>query len=136
MWINKVTEILLDAAEIAILPRFRALADGEVTEKSPDEVVTVADREAEELISRGLRGVVDAPVVGEEATAGDPRLLMALREAPAAWLVDPLDGTSAGNRVSIMQDGPANKCVYNEKFFWIGRHSDRLLDRFWIFTHL
>lgn len=94
MWIDKVTEILLDAAEIAITPRFRALADGEVAEKSPGEVVTVADREAEELISRGLRGVVDAPVVGEEATAGDPRLLEALREAPAAWLVDPLDGTS------------------------------------------
>ncbi|MCC5580114.1 inositol monophosphatase [Microtetraspora sp. AC03309] len=94
MWINKVTEILIDAAEIAILPRFRALADGEVAEKSPGEVVTVADREAEELISRRLRGVVDAPVVGEEAAAGDPRLLMALREAPVAWLVDPLDGTS------------------------------------------
>ncbi|MBN6057754.1 inositol monophosphatase [Nonomuraea sp. RK-328] len=94
MWIDQVTEMLTDAAEIAILPRFRALADGEVTEKSPGELVTVADREAEELISRRLRGVVDAPIVGEEAAADDPRLLTALTEAPAAWLVDPLDGTA------------------------------------------
>lgn len=94
MWIDEVTGILCEAAEVAILPRFRALAAGEVAEKSPGELVTVADREAEELISRRLRGVLDAPVVGEEATAGDPGLISALREAPAAWLVDPLDGTA------------------------------------------
>ncbi|WP_067181443.1 inositol monophosphatase family protein [Microtetraspora niveoalba] len=94
MWIDEVTGILLEAAEVAILPRFRALAAGEVAEKSPGEVVTVADREAEELIGRRLRGVVDAPVVGEEAAAENPGLVTALREAPAAWLVDPLDGTS------------------------------------------
>ncbi|MFF3670961.1 inositol monophosphatase family protein [Microtetraspora malaysiensis] len=94
MWINQVTEILLEAAEVAILPRFRALAEGEVAEKSPGDVSTVADREAEELISRRLRGVLDAPVVGEEAASDDAGLVTALREAPAAWLVDPLDGTS------------------------------------------
>ncbi|MCT9930117.1 GNAT family N-acetyltransferase [Planotetraspora sp. A-T 1434] len=94
MLIDEVTGILLEAAEVAVLPRFRALAEGEVHEKSPGEVVTVADREAEELISRRLREVVDAPVVGEEATARDPRQVAALWEAPEAWLVDPLDGTS------------------------------------------
>ena len=94
MWIDTVTEILREAADTAILPRFRALAAGDVTEKSPGEVVTVADREAEELITRRLRDVLDAPVVGEEATADNPGLLDALRKAPAAWLVDPLDGTA------------------------------------------
>ncbi|MFC0864032.1 inositol monophosphatase family protein [Sphaerimonospora cavernae] len=94
MWIDKVTEILSEAAEVAILPRFRALEEGDIAEKSPGEVVTVADREAEALISRRLRDVMDIPVVGEEATAADPRLVAALREAPAAWVVDPLDGTS------------------------------------------
>ncbi|GAA2670136.1 inositol monophosphatase family protein [Nonomuraea recticatena] len=63
-------------------------------EKSPGEVVTIVDREAEELITCGLRGVLDAPVVGEEAAAADPRLIDALTEAPTAWLVDPLDGTA------------------------------------------
>lgn len=38
--------------------------------------------------------MIEAPVVGEEATSIDPGLLTALREAPAAWLVDPLDGTA------------------------------------------
>ncbi|MEV4064365.1 inositol monophosphatase family protein [Nonomuraea dietziae] len=100
MHIDKVTEILREAAHAVILPRYRALATGEVMEKSPGEVVTIADREAEELITRGLRGVLDAPVVGEEAAAADPRLIDALTEAPTAWLVDPLDGTAnfvAGN---------------------------------------
>ena len=92
--IDEVAGILTEAAEAAILPRFRALAEGEVTEKSPGEVVTIADREAEDLISRRLRGVVDAPVVGEEAVAADPSLLAALRESDVAWLVDPLDGTA------------------------------------------
>jgi fructose-1,6-bisphosphatase/inositol monophosphatase family enzyme len=92
--IEEVTGILREAAEVAILPRFRALAAGEVIEKSPGEVVTVADREAEELISRRLRDVVDAPVVGEEAATADPGLLAALRNAPAAWVVDPVDGTA------------------------------------------
>ena len=94
MWIDKVTEILVGAAEDVVLPRFRALGEGEVVEKSPGELVTVADREAEELISRRLRDVVDAPVVGEEAVAEDPGLLRALREAPEAWVVDPVDGTA------------------------------------------
>lgn len=94
MLISSVTEILREAAEIAILPRFRALAEGDVSEKTPGEVVTVADREAEELITRRLRDLLDAPVVGEEATATNPDLLTALQDAPTAWLVDPLDGTA------------------------------------------
>ena len=98
MKIDDVTGILREAAEIAILPRFGSLAAGEVSEKTPGELVTVADREAEALISRRLREVLDAPVVGEEATAADPTLPRALTQAPAAWVVDPIDGT--GNFVA------------------------------------
>jgi fructose-1,6-bisphosphatase/inositol monophosphatase family enzyme len=94
MQLDEVTGILREAAQAVILPRFRALADAEVMQKSPGEVVTVADREAEQMISHRLRAVLDAPVVGEEAAAGDPRLVRALRTAPVAWLVDPLDGTA------------------------------------------
>lgn len=91
--IDTVTKILREAAQESILPRFRSLREDEVTEKSPGEIVTVADREAEATIARRLRELVDAPVVGEEATAADPALLRALRDEPTAWLVDPLDGT-------------------------------------------
>ncbi|WP_042365623.1 inositol monophosphatase family protein [Streptacidiphilus neutrinimicus] len=98
MKIDDVTEILREAAETVVMPRFGALAAGEVSEKTPGELVTVADREAEALISRRLRDLLDAPVVGEEATAADPTLPRALNESPAAWVVDPIDGT--GNFVA------------------------------------
>jgi fructose-1,6-bisphosphatase/inositol monophosphatase family enzyme len=70
--IGEVTEVLREAAEAVIVPRFRALAEGEVREKTPGEVVTVADREAEDHIAPRRRSLVDAPV-GEEAAA-DPGL--------------------------------------------------------------
>jgi 3'-phosphoadenosine 5'-phosphosulfate (PAPS) 3'-phosphatase len=47
-----------------------------VEEKSPGEVVTAADREAEGLITPLLKSLrPDAVVVGEKATAADPSLL-------------------------------------------------------------
>lgn len=81
------------AAEV-ITPRFRALARHEVIEKRPGDLVTVADREAEELITAALLAAYpDALVVGEEATLHDPGLLRRLPDASHAFLVDPVDGT-------------------------------------------
>ncbi|WP_035868146.1 inositol monophosphatase family protein [Kitasatospora cheerisanensis] len=90
---EKVTEILVEASAEAVEPRFRALAAGEVMEKAPGEIVTVADRDAERIITRRLRDLLPVPVVGEEAVAADPDLARALVDEPAAWLVDPVDGT-------------------------------------------
>lgn len=100
MQIDKVTAILFEVADAVILPRHRSLPAHEVAEKSPGEPVTAADREAEELITLRLQEVLDAPVVGEESATENPGLLAALRDAPVAWLLDPLDGTAnfvAGN---------------------------------------
>ncbi|MBF6150276.1 inositol monophosphatase family protein [Nocardia nova] len=91
--IDEVAQVLADAAAIAIRPRFCCLTAGDVVEKAPGDLVTVADREAEQLISQGLREILDIPVVGEEAVAEDPSRLTALGEA-FCWLVDPVDGTS------------------------------------------
>ncbi|MFI6443954.1 inositol monophosphatase family protein [Kitasatospora sp. NPDC050543] len=91
---EKVAEILAEASAEVVEPRFRALAAGEVMEKAPGEVVTVADREAEVIIARRLRELLPVPVVGEEAVAADPALAEALHSEPAVWLVDPVDGTS------------------------------------------
>ncbi|MFJ1702826.1 inositol monophosphatase family protein [Kitasatospora sp. NPDC088346] len=91
---EKVAEILAEASAEAVEPRFRALATGEVMEKAPGEVVTVADREAELIIARRLRELLPVPVVGEEAVSADPALARALLSEPAVWLVDPIDGTS------------------------------------------
>ena len=127
--IDAIGEILREATETAIVPRFRALGDGDVEEKSPGEVVTVADREAEALISDGLRAVLpDVPVVGEEAVAADPSLLDALATEPIAWLVDPLDGTANFAKgdphwavmVALVRDGAPVAS-------WMYRHTDQRL---------
>lgn len=94
MLMEKVAEILAETSAEVVEPRFRALAAGEVLEKAPGEVVTIADREAEVIIARRLRELLPVPVVGEEAVAADPELARALFTEPAVWLVDPVDGTS------------------------------------------
>ena len=68
-----VLKLIRDVAEEVVNPRFRALADHQIQEKNPGDLVTVADREAEELLTRALTAAYpDAVVLGEEAYAGDP----------------------------------------------------------------
>ncbi len=86
--------LMKDVAAQVITPRFRRLASEEVMEKNPGDLVTVADREAEVLITQALlEAYPDVLVVGEEATAADPGLLDRLEHASHAFVVDPVDGT-------------------------------------------
>lgn len=90
-----VTALVEQVAYHLVLPRFRDLAEGEVTAKAPGDLVTVVDVAAEAAIVAGLSELAPGvPVVGEEAVAADLSVLDALR-APAAFLVDPIDGTRA-----------------------------------------
>lgn len=92
---DAVLTLLQETAEEVIDPRFRALAEEDVTSKThPGDLVTVADREAEVIITRALRAAYpQALVLGEEAYAEDASLLAAYRDADHAWTVDPVDGT-------------------------------------------
>ncbi|MBB4039823.1 fructose-1,6-bisphosphatase/inositol monophosphatase family enzyme [Microvirga flocculans] len=110
---DEVATILRQAAAEAILPRYQKLLAGDVEEKTPGEVVTVADREAEQIISPRLAALLPGSrVVGEEAVATNPSLMKGLDEGQV-WLVDPLDGTAnfvAGSStfsvmVALLQDG-------------------------------
>jgi fructose-1,6-bisphosphatase/inositol monophosphatase family enzyme len=93
--IDKVEALLREAASRAILPRFQRLQHHEVEEKSPGELVTAADREAEHIISAGLNALRPAAlVVGEEAAALDPAVMARLLGDEEVWLIDPLDGTA------------------------------------------
>jgi fructose-1,6-bisphosphatase/inositol monophosphatase family enzyme len=93
--VARITEILAEAARVEIMPRFKALADGDVRHKSSVfDPVTEADEAAERAISAQLRASFPgALIVGEEATSAEPALLERLRDAPLAFVVDPIDGT-------------------------------------------
>ncbi len=86
-----VERLLRETSEKAILPRYQALKAGEVEDKGGNDPVTIADREAEDLLTEGLSKLADLPVVGEEAAHADPSVQDAL--AGDCWIVDPLDGT-------------------------------------------
>lgn len=89
-----VHALVRKATQRAILPRYRMLAAHEVTAKAADDVVTVADAEAEDILAAGLaRMLPEAAIVGEEAAHADPAVLDRLDDA-LCWIVDPLDGTN------------------------------------------
>lgn len=89
-----VSETIVDVCARIILPRFGALADGEVIHKKPGDLVTVADREAEVALTEVFaRATPGALVVGEEACFERPGLVDGLPDAEHAWVIDPVDGT-------------------------------------------
>jgi fructose-1,6-bisphosphatase/inositol monophosphatase family enzyme len=93
--IDDVLEVMSRTAGAVIVPRFRALQADQIEEKSPGELVTLVDREAEAMIAEVLRRIrPDAIVVGEEATHAEPSLADVLLTHRPAWLLDPLDGTA------------------------------------------
>jgi fructose-1,6-bisphosphatase/inositol monophosphatase family enzyme len=91
---DQVLTLLQHVAAELITPRFRALADHHVSEKSPGSLVTIADHEAEAAITEALsRAYPDAVVLGEEAYEADPSILEDFITAEHAFTVDPVDGT-------------------------------------------
>lgn len=93
--LDAVEKAVREAAAAEILPRFRCLASHEVVEKNgPHDLVTVADRRAEEHLTAALTALLPgSTVVGEEAVHADPSVLAALRGDAPVWIVDPVDGT-------------------------------------------
>jgi fructose-1,6-bisphosphatase/inositol monophosphatase family enzyme len=77
-----------------VMRSFGTLAPGQIEEKNgPDDLVTVADREAEARLIEGLTAILPGShVVGEEGVAADPALLGQIGRG-ACWVVDPIDGT-------------------------------------------
>ena len=89
-----VAGVLREVSEEAIEPRFDALQEADVRLKSPGEVVTIADEEAERHLKRRLGELLPgAAFVGEEEFSGGAGLAEAVR-GDRFWLVDPLDGTA------------------------------------------
>lgn len=115
---ENVSALLKQAAAEIVMPRFRMLASHEIEEKSKDDLVTIADREAEIWLTPRLQRLVNGSrVLGEEAAAADPALLSHLDYDTPLWTVDPVDGTgnfaagreTFGLMVSLIEHGQTRR---------------------------
>lgn len=133
---DKVAGFIKDVAADKIVPRFRALEEGDIKEKSsPTDLVTIADIEAEIELTRILKDYLPgSEVVGEEAVSSDriSRDILSSHNGPV-WIVDPVDGTGNfargeevfGTMVALVNNGervaswiyqiPTNRMVAAEK---------------------
>lgn len=90
-----VTAILRETAVDEVMPRFRRLAAGDIREKGPGDLVTVADVASERRLAAALTALVpESVVVGEEGADADPTILDQLAGPGPVWIVDPVDGTN------------------------------------------
>jgi len=91
---DKVANIVAQVAADVILPRFCRLKNDEIQEKNPGDLVTVADREAEQRLIELLPPLLAGSLVmGEECVSADPRNLECLSGDGPVWVIDPIDGT-------------------------------------------
>lgn len=89
-----IPSLMRQAAEDFILPRFRKLEAGETEEKTPGDLVTIADRESEIFLTEALLKLLPGSrVMGEEAESAHPGAFRDPGDG-AVWTVDPLDGTN------------------------------------------
>lgn len=89
---REIHGLMQRVSERVILPRYQNLTSEEIDQKAADDFVTVADHEAEEMLSGGLRAIDNSlAIVAEEAAHADPTILENLSED--CWIIDPLDGT-------------------------------------------
>jgi fructose-1,6-bisphosphatase/inositol monophosphatase family enzyme len=95
--IDTVARIMRETAAAEILPRWRNLGSGDVVDKTgPNDIVTVADRAAEECLSARLKElIIGSEVVGEEGVHADASVLGHFAGDAPVWVIDPIDGTSA-----------------------------------------
>ena len=90
-----VGALLCETAEEDILPYYQMLSAGDVEEKTPGDLVTVADQAAERRLAERLPDLLPgSSVVGEEMVHADENVLDRLQGDAPVWVIDPLDGTS------------------------------------------
>ncbi|MBK1704138.1 inositol monophosphatase family protein [Halochromatium glycolicum] len=89
--IDRLTELLRDAAREELLPRFGRLGS---SEKADGSLITEADTAVQQRLGAALASHWPAiPLLGEEMSAADQARRLAEAEA-GLWCLDPLDGTS------------------------------------------
>jgi fructose-1,6-bisphosphatase/inositol monophosphatase family enzyme len=93
---DEVSDLIRETGELDLLPLFRSDRQIDVSEKSPGELVTQADRAAEHRLAAGLHAILpESRIIGEETWGkAAPADAAVFGDAPV-WVVDPLDGTGA-----------------------------------------
>ncbi|ANH36866.1 Inositol-1-monophosphatase [Nocardioides dokdonensis FR1436] len=126
MQTQDVLTLLRTVGEEVVEPRFRSLADAEVIEKNPGDLVTVADREAEVRLTEVLqREYPHAVVLGEEAAEDDTSVLERFAGADHAFTVDPVDGTKnfvRGSPDHAMMIAELRGGVVERSWIWQPQH--------------
>ena len=90
---HSVQNILRQVAKEVVLPYYQNLQASDIQEKSPGDLVTIADKLSEEMLGEKLGALIpEAAIVGEEACAADPAVMDHLAD-DQAWIIDPIDGT-------------------------------------------
>jgi len=93
--IDRVSRLIVEAADEEIMPRYDKLTAGDVREKGPGDLVTVADEAMEHRLTVQLQDLLPGSVVvGEEAAARDDTVLNRLASDDPVWIIDPVDGTA------------------------------------------
>ena len=120
--ITEVEKAIRLASKNHILPYFGKLDSSDIREKSPGDIVTIADIETEAaLAEKFVELIPNSQIVGEEADSSGARLSQRLTTSETLWIIDPLDGTqnftSGSSRfatlVTLVVDGqPACSWTY------------------------
>ncbi len=96
---GEVERLMRRTAETKIMPYYQRLSREQIERKADTpggniDLVTIADREAEVMLSNGLAAMLpEAAIVGEEACEANPVLMDGLGCA-RCWIIDPVDGTN------------------------------------------
>lgn len=88
-----VLDIVENASRDIVLPYYQNLQSHQIDEKTPGDLVTVADKLSEIYIAGALAALLpEAKIVGEEAFAADEAVIDQLADGQV-WIIDPIDGT-------------------------------------------
>lgn len=93
---EKIATYIREVAADKIMPRWQQLAKHEISTKSgPTDLVTIADLEAEEDLTRIFKDLIPGShVLGEEAVSKNETPIGLLgSEEGYIWVIDPVDGT-------------------------------------------
>ena len=92
--LDQIDRLIRATATEEVMPRFRKLAAGDVEMKGAFDPVTIADREAERVLTARLLDALPGSVaIGEESFAGNPAIMARLCGNAPVWILDPIDGT-------------------------------------------